>query len=71
MRIVHNYNLRYHIEKNCALLVKISHKLIVVGQLQSRHSRHSVLTVSTCPHEATALLELFCLQTNKLFEMVT
>jgi len=31
MRIVHNYNLRYHMEKECALLVKISYKLIVVG----------------------------------------
>jgi len=31
MRIVHNYKLRYHIEKNCALLVKISYKLIMVG----------------------------------------
>jgi len=32
MRIVHNYNLRFHREKNCALFVKISHKLIVVGR---------------------------------------
>jgi len=31
MRIVHNHNLRFHIEKEFALLVKISDKLIVVG----------------------------------------
>jgi len=31
MIIVYKYNLRYHIGKNCAILAKISHKLIVVG----------------------------------------
>jgi len=31
MRIVNHYNLHYHIENNCALLVQISNKLIVVG----------------------------------------
>jgi len=63
MRIVHNYNLRYHIEKNCALLVKIFHQLIVVGLGNCSHDIQDkvCLPVSIFPHEATALLELFYL----------
>jgi len=31
MRIVYNCIIGYHVKKNCALLVKLSHKVIVVG----------------------------------------
>ena len=59
MRIVHNYNLCYHVEKNCEFLVQISHKLTAVGSCS--HDKESVLAVSILPHAATVLLELFCL----------
>jgi len=69
MRIVHNYNLRYHIEKNNCALVKISHKLIVVAVgsfVAMAFKTKWVGSVSIPPHEATALLELVYLQTNAI-----
>jgi len=61
MRIVHNYNLRYHIEKElCPSFQDLSSTYCGrPRQLQPWHSRQSVLAVSIFPYEATALLELF------------
>jgi len=61
MRLVHNYNFFYDIEKElCTSCQDLSSTDCGRSrQLQPWHSKRSVLAVSIFPHEATALLELF------------
>ena len=61
MRIVHNYNLRHHIEKELCTSCQDLSQIDCGRQLFPWYSRKSVSAVFILTHVATALLELFYL----------